>query len=61
MPVVLQLTGAHKRYGEQSLLERQLQLGGELVRIGVATLDTIGGHRALRPRMPVTQWAVTKP
>jgi precorrin-6Y C5,15-methyltransferase (decarboxylating) len=47
--------------GEQALLERQSRLGGELVRIDVATLDTIGGHRALRPRMPVTQWAVTKP
>jgi precorrin-6B C5,15-methyltransferase / cobalt-precorrin-6B C5,C15-methyltransferase len=47
--------------GEQALFERQSRLGGELVRIDVATLDTIGGHRALRPRMPVTQWAVTKP
>jgi precorrin-6Y C5,15-methyltransferase (decarboxylating) len=47
--------------GERALLERQSRLGGELVRIDVATLDTIGGHRALRPRMPVTQWAVTKP
>ena len=47
--------------GEQALFERQSRLGGELVRIDVATLDTLGGHRALRPRMPVTQWAVTKP
>jgi precorrin-6Y C5,15-methyltransferase (decarboxylating) len=47
--------------GEQALFERQSRLGGELVRIDVATLDTIGGHRALRPRLPVTQWAVTKP
>jgi precorrin-6B C5,15-methyltransferase / cobalt-precorrin-6B C5,C15-methyltransferase len=47
--------------GEQALFERQARLGGELVRLDVASLDTIGGHRALRPRMPVTQWAVTKP
>jgi precorrin-6B C5,15-methyltransferase / cobalt-precorrin-6B C5,C15-methyltransferase len=47
--------------GEQALFERQARLGGELVRIDVATLDTIGAHRAFRPRMPVTQWSVTKP
>ncbi len=47
--------------GEAALIERQSRLGGELVRIDVAALDTIGGHRAWRPRMPVTQWAVTKP
>jgi precorrin-6Y C5,15-methyltransferase (decarboxylating) len=47
--------------GEQALYERHARLGGELVRIDVAALDTIGSHRALRPRMPVTQWSVTKP
>ena len=47
--------------GEQALYTRHARLGGELVRIDVATLDAIGSHRALRPRMPVTQWAVTKP
>ena len=25
------------------------------------TLDAIGSHRALRPRLPVTQWSVSKP
>ncbi|MEO7223119.1 MAG: precorrin-6y C5,15-methyltransferase (decarboxylating) subunit CbiE [Devosia sp.] len=47
--------------GEQALFERHARLGGDLVRIDVATLDAIGSHRVLRPRMPVTQWSVTKP
>ena len=47
--------------GEQALLARQSRLGGDLARLDVAVLDTIGEHRALRPRMTVTQWAVTKP
>jgi len=47
--------------GEQALFARQAELGGELVRIDVATLDTVGAHRVLRPRLPVTQWAVQKP
>ena len=47
--------------GELALYERQSRLGGDLVRIDVAVLDSIGPHRALRPRMAVTQWAVTKP
>jgi precorrin-6Y C5,15-methyltransferase (decarboxylating) len=46
---------------EQALYARHARLGGELVRIDIATLDHIGPHRALRPRLPVTQWAVTKP
>ena len=47
--------------GEQALYERHARLGGTLVRLDIAALDTLGGHRALRPRLPVTQWAVTKP
>ncbi|MBI4921214.1 MAG: precorrin-6y C5,15-methyltransferase (decarboxylating) subunit CbiE [Devosia nanyangense] len=47
--------------GEQALYARQGRLGGDLVRIDVAILDSIGEHRALRPRMAVTQWSVTKP
>ena len=46
---------------EQALLARHARLGGELVRIDIAALDTIGSHQAFRPRMPVTQWSVTKP
>lgn len=47
--------------GEAALIARHARLGGELVRIDVASLDTIGTHRVLRPRMPVTQWSLTKP
>ncbi len=46
--------------GEQALYQRQQQLGGELTRIEVSSLDRVGGHRVLRPRLPVTQWSVTK-
>jgi precorrin-6Y C5,15-methyltransferase (decarboxylating) len=46
---------------EHALYARQSRLGGDLVRIDVATLDAIGVHRVLRPRLPVTQWAVSKP
>ena len=47
--------------GEQALIDRHDRLGGDLARIAIATLDGIGGHRVLRPRLPVTQWAVQKP
>ncbi len=46
--------------GEHALYSRHLQLGGELTRIEISTLDRVGGHRAFKPRMAVTQWAVTK-
>lgn len=46
---------------EQALYARQARLGGELCRIEVSVLDQLGEHRALRPRLAVTQWAVTKP
>jgi precorrin-6B C5,15-methyltransferase / cobalt-precorrin-6B C5,C15-methyltransferase len=46
---------------EQALLARQARLGGELVRIDIAALDAVGPYRALRPRLPVTQWAAIKP
>jgi precorrin-6Y C5,15-methyltransferase (decarboxylating) len=47
--------------GERALFDRQARLGGELTRLDVASLDAVGPHRVLRPRLPVTQWAVTKP
>lgn len=47
--------------GEAALFARHARLGGDLTRIDVAALDTIGSHRVMRPRMPVTQWVVTKP
>ena len=45
---------------EHALYSRHLQLGGELTRIEISALDRIGGHRAFKPRMAVTQWVVTK-
>ena len=45
---------------EHALYSRHLQLGGELTRIEVSALDRVGGHRAFKPRMAVTQWVVTK-
>jgi len=46
--------------GEHALYSRHLQLGGELTRIDISSLDRVGGHRAFKPRMTVTQWVVTK-
>ena len=46
--------------GEHALYSRHLQLGGELTRIDISTIDRIGGHRAFKPRMTVTQWVVIK-
>lgn len=47
--------------GEQSLILRQQQHGGELTRIDISTLDTVGKHKVMRARLPVTQWSVQKP
>jgi len=47
--------------GEEALYRRQARLGGDLARLEIAHLDTLGGHRALRPRHAVTQWSVGKP
>lgn len=47
--------------GEQALILRQELHGGELTRIDISTLDTVGKHKVMRPRLPVTQWSVRKP
>src|SRR5690606_11198445 len=47
--------------GEQALYEHQAAFGGELTRLEISQLDTIGSRRVLRPRLPVTQWSVRKP
>lgn len=47
--------------GEQSLILRQEQHGGDLTRIDISCLDTVGTHKVMRPRLPVTQWSVQKP
>lgn len=46
--------------GEQALHRRQKTFGGELARLDISVLDTIGGHSVMRPRMAVTQWAMIK-
>lgn len=47
--------------GEAALFSRHREAGGELVRIAVSHVDVIGGIRAMRPRMAVTQWRAVKP
>ncbi len=46
--------------GEAALAARHEAHGGELVRIDVSHVTTIGSRRALKPRMAVTQWRGTK-
>lgn len=46
--------------GEKALFDRQEKFGGELARLEISVLDRIGDERVFRPRMAVTQWAVTK-
>ncbi|MEO6396158.1 MAG: precorrin-6y C5,15-methyltransferase (decarboxylating) subunit CbiE [Devosia sp.] len=47
--------------GEQALFARQARLGGELARIEVSVIDSVGTQRVMRPRMAVLQWGVLKP
>ena len=47
--------------GQAALLARYEELGGELCEIAISTLTTIGKHSLLKPRLPVTQWAIRKP
>ena len=47
--------------GEQLLVSLMDWHGGTLTRIAVSSLEPVGGFRAWRPAMAVTQWAVTKP
>jgi precorrin-6B C5,15-methyltransferase / cobalt-precorrin-6B C5,C15-methyltransferase len=47
--------------GEMHLYDLQDRHGGELVRIETSVLTKVGPHRALRPRMAVTQWRAIKP
>jgi precorrin-6Y C5,15-methyltransferase (decarboxylating) len=43
------------------LIDRLRTTGGSLKAIQIAHADPIGGFHAMRPAMPVTQWAVSKP
>ncbi len=46
--------------GETALMRRHETLGGELVRIAVEHAAPLGGLRAFRPAMPVTQLRIVK-
>lgn len=47
--------------GELHLYDLQERHGGDLLRIEVSHLHRIGPLRALKPKMPVTQWRAMKP
>lgn len=47
--------------GEMHLYDLQEKHGGDLIRIAISKLESIGKYRALRPKMPVVQWQVIKP
>lgn len=47
--------------GELHLVDLQEKHSGDLLRIEVSHLAPIGKLRALKPRMPVLQWRVSKP
>jgi precorrin-6Y C5,15-methyltransferase (decarboxylating) len=46
---------------EAQLIARHAQAGGELIRIAISRVEVIGGMRAFRPALPLTQWAWVKP
>jgi precorrin-6Y C5,15-methyltransferase (decarboxylating) len=46
---------------EKAVLAAQARLGGTLTRLSVERLDAVGGKRAFRPAMTVTQWSAVKP
>ncbi len=47
--------------GEAALIERYRLHGGELLRIEVAQVTTVGQRHVFRPRLPITQWRMSKP
>jgi precorrin-6B C5,15-methyltransferase / cobalt-precorrin-6B C5,C15-methyltransferase len=47
--------------GEMHLFDLQEKHGGDLVKIDVSNLTKVGPYRAMKPRMSVLQWRVTKP
>jgi precorrin-6B C5,15-methyltransferase / cobalt-precorrin-6B C5,C15-methyltransferase len=47
--------------GEMHLYDLHEKHGGELVRMDVSTLTSVGPYRAMKPRMSVVQWRVIKP
>ncbi len=47
--------------GEMHLYDLQEKHGGDLVKIEISNLASVGPYRAMKPRMAVTQWRVQKP
>ncbi|MCA3560290.1 MAG: precorrin-6y C5,15-methyltransferase (decarboxylating) subunit CbiE [Aestuariivirga sp.] len=47
--------------GETHLYDLHEKFGGDIVRMEVSSLTSVGRLRALRPRMAVTQWRTRKP
>jgi precorrin-6Y C5,15-methyltransferase (decarboxylating) len=46
---------------QAELIPRFRLWGGSLTEIRISHADPVGGFHGMRPAMPVTQWAVTKP
>jgi precorrin-6Y C5,15-methyltransferase (decarboxylating) len=47
--------------GERVLLQWQAKQGGDLTRLAVSRVETLGGRHAWRPALAVTQWVAVKP
>ncbi|HHG90877.1 MAG TPA: precorrin-6y C5,15-methyltransferase (decarboxylating) subunit CbiE [Devosia sp.] len=47
--------------GQQTLVGRHKEHGGELCAIAISSLAEIGEQSILRPALPVTQWSLRKP
>ncbi len=47
--------------GEAHIARLHRQHRGELIRIDISHAEPVGAYRAMRPRLPVVQWRVTKP
>lgn len=45
---------------EALVLERQAELGGDLVKLAISRTAAVGGFTVWRPQAPVTQWTVRK-
>jgi len=46
---------------EALLMARRATLGGELSRVAITRVESIGGREGWRPALPVTQWVWVKP
>jgi precorrin-6Y C5,15-methyltransferase (decarboxylating) len=44
-----------------ALLSRQKTYGGELCTIAISEMEQLGKSQILQPKLPVTQWVVSKP